>query len=159
MKTYMDRHQFYTFKELLLKSLKPIKNDFNFILGIENGGRLLSEYLALHLNKPHHTIRISFYDKDDQRLFFPVIKGKDKIDSLKRKTLGKFLWVDDIIDSGSTLQWFINETGLQKGIDFSVVTLHWCEENSPNLKPEFFIEKKKKSEWICYPWEKNESAV
>ncbi len=149
----MDRHQFFAFKELLLKSIKPIKKDYDFVLGIENGGRPLSEYLALNLNKPHYAVRISFYDKDDQRLFFPLVKGQDRIDKLKKKLFGKFLWVDDIVDSGSTLRWFIKETGLQKGKDFSVVSLHWCPENSPDLKPEFYVEEKKKSEWVVYPWE------
>lgn len=66
-----------------------------------------------------------------------------------------FLLVDDIVDSGETLDLFRELTLVDKP-KFWVATLHWCEENSPCHKPDYFVETKKKSEWIVYPWEKDE---
>ena len=135
MKKYITQNEFQNLNRTLINKLDGHK--FDFILGIRNGGLNVSTPVAAQFNMPHHSIRISFYDQE-QRLLKPIIDDWDKIEFLKSKK--NFLWVDDIIDSGSTLRWFIENTGLKLNKDFKVATLHWCKENSPDLEPTFYVE-------------------
>ena len=150
MKIYINQVQFNTHLLRLLEKLNGKMDDFDVVLGIKNGGLNVSKPIANFFNKQHLDIHISYYI-GEQKLFEPQIEKIDNLDIFKSN---KFLLVDDIVDSGSTLKWFIDKTGFKKGEDFSVASIHWCEENSPDLEPEFFVNKKLKLDWIVYPWEK-----
>ena len=152
MKIYLNQTEF-NFKLLkLLEKLNGQMDQFDVVLGIKNGGLNVSYPISDFFNKTHWSIHISFYD-GEQKLTEPNVK-ENILDIYKTKwNFNKLLWVDDIIDSGSTLKWFIDKTGLIKGKDFSVATIHWCKENSPNLEPEYYIDVKKKDDWIYYHWE------
>lgn len=150
MKRYITQKEFQVLNQQLIDKLNGYEAQFDFILGIRNGGLNVSTPLSIKFDKPHHSIRISFYDQE-QRLLRPRIDDLPKMDWLKSQK--NFLWVDDIIDSGSTLRWFINYTGLKPKKDFDVATIHWCKENSPDLEPSFYVEVKDKNDWIVYPWE------
>lgn len=152
MKKYITQQEFSSLLLKLLEQLNRHRDEFDVVLGIKNGGINISQPVADFLQKPHWDIHISFYD-GEQRLIEPHVK-EDKLDIYRTKwNFNKLLWVDDIVDSGSTLKWFIDKTGLKKGVDFSVATIHWCPAASPTLEPEFFVETKKENEWIVYPWE------
>lgn len=150
MKRYITEKDFSYLGWVLMEKLNDHKHKFDFVLGIRNGGLNISNPIAKQFNKPHHSVRISFYD-GEQRLEIPQVDDWDKLKFLQ--TAGKFLWVDDIIDSGSTLRWFIGHTGLKIDKNFMVATIHWCKENSPDLQPNFYVELKDKNDWIVYPWE------
>lgn len=150
MKRYITEKDFSYLGWSLMERLRDHQHKFNFVLGIRNGGLNISTPIASKFEKPHHSIRISFYD-GEQRLTTPHVDDLDKLTFLK--TAGKFLWVDDIVDSGSTLKWFIANTGLKMGEDFWVAAIHWCRDNSPDLQPHFYVEVKDRNDWIVYPWE------
>ena len=153
MKCYIQ-HEDFIFELLsLMGKIQHDHPDFDFVLGIKNGGLHLSERIAKHFHKPHRSVLISFYDTDDKRLDSPRVDDFTLIEELKAKKHGTFLLVDDIIDSGSTLRWFIKHTGLERDKDFKVATMHWCSENSPDLKPHWYVANKHKTDWIVYPWE------
>ena len=50
----------------------------------------------------------------------------------------EFLLVDDLIDSGSTLDYFIKKTKLVQGEEFHVATLHWNPYGRFQMKPDFY---------------------
>lgn len=150
MKKYITQKDFSVLGWLLMEKLREHQHTFDFVLGIKNGGLNVSTPIATEFKKPHHSIRISFYD-GEQRLTKPLVDDFEKLKFVK--TAGKFLWVDDIIDSGSTLRWFIENTGLKMSEDFQIATIHWCKENSPDLQPNFYVDLKDKNDWIVYPWE------
>jgi hypoxanthine phosphoribosyltransferase len=154
MKKYISEKDFDSLLFRIIDTTFQYKDKFNFVVGIKNGGLNISVPLAEDLKLPHQSIHISFYN-GEEKMNSPVISSNDlpRILSMKQKIGGPFLWVDDIIDSGSTLQWFLDYTGLKMGKDFYVATLHWCKENSPNLQPNFYVELKDKRDWIVYPWE------
>lgn len=153
MKQFISHEDFIFELLFLIGKIKHDHINFDSILGIKNGGLHLSQRIAQHFKKPHHSVLISFYDKDDKRLETPRVDNYTLLEELKSKKHGKFLFVDDIIDSGSTLRWFMTHTGLERDKDFLVVTMHWCPENSPDLKPHFYVANKHKDEWVVYPWE------
>lgn len=153
MKCHISHEDFISDLLYLIGKIQQEYVDFDFVLGIKNGGLHLSQKIAEHFQKPHRAIRISFYDTDDKRLETPFVDDFSLLDALKQKKHGTFLFVDDIIDSGSTLRWFIKYTGLERDKDFRVATMHWCSENSPDLKPHWYISNKHKTDWVVYPWE------
>jgi hypoxanthine phosphoribosyltransferase len=154
MKHYVSQKEFDSLLFRIIDTTYNHKDLFNFVVGIKNGGLNVSIPLSKELKIPHQSIHISFYN-GEEKMNAPIISLDDlpKILSLKDKKGGTFLWVDDIVDSGSTLRWFIDYTGLEMDKDFYVATLHWCKENSPDLQPNFYVELKNKENWIVYPWE------
>lgn len=131
----------------LCAQIIPIKDKFEWVVGIERGGLPISQWLSYALNKKHTSILISRYGDETHSSFI-----KSRFDTLP---IGHpFLLVDDIVDSGGTIDYFKK---IFQSTPYWVATLHWCEENSPHLKPDFYVDKKHKSEWIVYPWEENNS--
>jgi len=158
MKIYLTRQDFSNLATQLCSQIIPIRDQFEWIVGIERGGLYISNWLAYVLGKKHTSIKIQFYGDGTevkksaiwQGHFSPAFDGQES----------PFLVVDDIVDSGRTVEFFktIAWHGFpnpQKPAKFWVAALHWCKENSPNNEPDFYAETKKKDDWIVYPWEKD----
>lgn len=128
--------------KILLSGLK-----FKKIIGIRNSGLNISIPLSKMLDVPHDSIKISFYHSGSYEAF-NVKEDLNKFDLKMRE----FLLVDDLIDSGSTLDYFIKKTKFVQGEEFHVATLHWNPYGRFQMKPDFYVEKKI-WEWIVYPWE------
>lgn len=145
MKIHITQEDFGQMAMELCTKLLAIRDKFEWIVGIERGGVPLSTWLAYALNKKHTTIKISFY-KDGDKPNKKCIVGEADFPCTEN-----ILVVDDIVDSGNTMAVLhgMLPSGYKK---VWIATLHWCEENSPLQKPDFFVEKKKKSDWIVYPW-------
>jgi hypoxanthine phosphoribosyltransferase len=72
----------------------------------------------------------------------------------------EILVVDDILDTGTTLKFFMEKTGLVHKENFKIATIHWNDRNGLlNLKPDYWVDKKKENTWIVYPWETEYSDV
>ena len=161
-KTYLDEKDFHRLSSELCAKIISIKDKFDWVVGIERGGVPISGWLAYTLGKKHTTVCISIYG-DDHKI------NQDRVNKLDgninwaggdlRNTFSPivvkqpFLIVDDIVDTGTTIKY------LKKCMQFDnpiywVASLHWCPENSPDCKPDFYVETKKKDDWIVYPWEK-----
>lgn len=145
MKIYIGNGQLSPMLTQLCSQILPIQHQFKTIVGIERGGIPISTWLAHVLNKEHVTVAISFRDGnvptlDEQRWyhFAQMMEGLP------------LLVVDDIVDSGKTIDFFRQ---ILPNNQIWVASLHWCPENSPNHKPDFYVETKKASEWVVYPWE------
>lgn len=145
MKIYIGESQLSLMLTQLCSQILSIQDQFKTIVGIERGGVPISTWLAYVLNKEHITVSISFRDGnaptlDEQRWyhFANTFEGQP------------LLIVDDIVDSGKTID-FIRQVFSRNKL--WIATLHWCPENSPNHKPDFFVEQKCKEDWIVYPWE------
>ena len=146
MKIHLTTEDTSRMMEDLCNQVLPFQNQFETVVGIKRGGLNVSHWLAYTLNKKHDEVEISFYGD-----------GKTPKDSPDHVWVGTsylykpFLLVDDIVDSGRTIRLFRELSTIWKPT-FFFAALHWCEENSPCDKPDFFVEKKKKEDWIVYPW-------
>jgi len=145
MKIYLSNQDTSRMMTELCNQIVPIRNQFEHIVGIERGGVHISKWLAYTLGKEHHSILISRYGDKEHTDGSCVCR----IENLPHTP---FLLVDDIIDSGGTIQYF--KELIYKFIPkFWIATLHWCPENSPKHRPDFFVAEKQKNDWIVYPWE------
>lgn len=152
-KIYIDYNQFGIKLQKLYK--KVLKGGVpSYIIGIENGGLNISKPLAAWLGVQHLTCSIHFYDafKATESPYYanipPIPEGCTNL-----------LLVDDILDSGKTIDYFIKHTGLVQGENFKVATIHWYPDGEYNLKPDYFVDKKKKDTWVVYPWEAEFSEI
>lgn len=162
MKKILDYKDYRKLLLNLFHKINETDEPYQFVLGIAEGGLNVSFPISVFFKYYHKDILVSFYGCDEVARKTPNYSQFHLDEFLDYREWGikngefkgtKFLWVDDIIDSGSTLKWFMNQTKLVKGKDFDVAALHWCPESSPDLEPEYYIWKKRKEDWIVYPWE------
>jgi xanthine phosphoribosyltransferase len=109
------------------------------IVGIERGGIPLALFLSSYLNLPLKKIKVSFYD-GETKLETPTVK-LDNFDITKYK---KPLFVDDLVDSGSTMNFLRKEYG---NILFATLL------SGDKIKPDIYFEKKTGNQWIVFPWD------
>lgn len=152
-KIYVTNADFSRMATELCNQLLSIKDKFEWVVGIKRGGLPLSNWLSYALGKKHSEIEISLYGDDthkkkqrNQCMWYNPHNYDEYIKS-------PFLLVDDIVDSGETIKLFKELSGRNDNPKYWIATLHWCEENSPDCKPDFYVNKKHKTDWIIYPWE------
>ena len=147
-KIYVDYSQFgeklYKLYQKILRGGLPSK-----IIGIASGGINLSRPLAEWLGIHHIGVSIHFYDENKNVLSKPFFASVPPIP----KDWTDLLIVDDIVDSGRTIKYFIDKTGLKQGVNFRIASLHWNPKGKYGIKPDYFIERKPANSWIVYPWE------
>jgi xanthine phosphoribosyltransferase len=141
--------EFYSyekFREDIYNSISVLeKENFDAIIGISRGGLTFSHFLAENLDiRQVYSIGAISYNEteklDDLQLYgIPNFQNEKKI-----------LIVDDIADSGRTLQETLNH--FQKfSIEFKTATIFYKE--SSVFKPNFFFHKTEN--WIEFFWNSN----
>ena len=132
----------------------------DYIVGLTRGGLVPAVYLSHYLNVPMETLKVSLRDNADTESNFWMSE-----DAYNGKNI---LIVDDINDTGATLDWIINDW--QSSCHPS--DAHWSNVwgNTvkfavlvDNLSSNFSrrvdyaakeINKAEKDVWIVYPWER-----
>lgn len=120
----------------------------SLIVGIANGGLNVSKPLANWFQCEHIGVSIHFYDGEK-------VGGKPYFYDIPPipTDIRQILVVDDILDTGATLNFFMEKTGLIHGSNFEIATLHWNKNNNSGLIPDYWAGEKKEDTWIVYPWE------
>lgn len=136
-----------------LEEYKP-----DYIVGITRGGLMPAAYLSSYLNVPMKTIKVAFrdnaYQESNPTMAQDAFNGK------------KILVVDDINDSGATLEWIKKDWQSYN----SYVESHWDNvwHNTvkfavliDNQASDFVVDysgyeinKAENPEWCVFPWEK-----
>ena len=134
------------YKQLVMDSMPDL------VVGIETGGTNISRILHnwLGLKNQHDSISIHFYEGDKlnynnlNSFYIPSYEYKHE----------KILLIDDIIDSGTTINYFLNNSKLIRGINLKIATLYWNPNNKYNVVPDYYVEKKiQENEYLVFPWE------
>ena len=146
-KIYID---YSTFGEKLKKLYRKIERGGapSVIIGIANGGLNISKPLANWFQCKHIGISIHFYD-GEKSAGEPYYAHIPSIPT----DWTNILLVDDILDSGTTINYFTERTKLVQGINFKIATLHWNPKGQFGITPDYYVDKKKENTWIVYPWE------
>jgi len=122
------------------------------LLGISRGGlwivRILSDFFGI---KDVHVIGVIYY-KDVKN----TQKKPDLTQDIDKKHLEnkKVLIIDDVSDTGGSLDFTVNLLKNGRIKDFKTATLHYKPWST--FKPDYFI--KKTDKWIIYPWEIGETV-
>lgn len=146
----------------------------DYIVGLTRGGLIPAVMLSQYLNIPMHTLNVSLRDSSigpESNLWmsedaFGYDSNPDttiKCNSLLKK---KILIVDDINDSGATLNWIKDDwqgSCLPSAVDWNyvwgnnvrfavLINNEASEFKDPNYVGKF-INKAEKDEWCVFPWE------
>ncbi len=143
-----------TIDDLIVKLADKIKNSnkkYTYIVGIARGGLHISKPLAKMLKIKHMTIKISFYNpKFHNAIPYPRLVDVRKFEK-NFSSNDEYLFVDDLIDAGHTMNW-INENLNPMYGPFDTAVLYLRKKNKYNIIPTFYVEEKPKG-WIVFPWE------
>lgn len=121
------------------------------LLGISRGGlsvvRTLSDFFGI---EDVHVIRVVYYKDVKTTQKKPIL-----IQDFDEKHLGgkRLLIVDDVSDTGDSLDFTVNLIKKTGAKDFKTATLHYKPWSI--FKPDYYIEETNK--WIIYPWEIGET--
>jgi len=123
----------------------------DYVVGITRGGLTPANLISQYLNVPMHTLKVSLRDDDTDCESNLWMQG-DAVDSLN------ILIVDDINDSGATLNWIQDDWGpeVDWGRNVRVAVLYDNEASDSIHTPDYSAESINKvsdPQWIVFPWE------
>jgi uncharacterized protein len=122
------------------------KNNYkpDCIIGLLRGGIVPARIFSDHFN-----ILLDFFALD-VKLYTGINQKmeKAKIKFFDGDVKGKVLIVDDIYDSGKTMEAVLEYL---KGKDITTATVFWKE--TAKTKPDYYAEVAKENEWIVFPFE------
>jgi len=140
--------------DMLLHQAQKIQADGykpDIIIGIARGGIVPSRTLSdLLETRELATFQIEYYDDINQTKKEPILKQCLNMQLTDKKTL----LVDDISDSGSSLQLAKKHLQRQGAKENKIATLYTKPETT--TKPDYY--EKLTSEWVIFPWDAKETV-
>ncbi len=117
---------------IIILANKIPKGKYEYIYAIPRGGLIVGVYLS-------HYLELEILDKHDFAVRYTVyLRTND------REIINDILIVDDLSDTGVTLDSFIQQ--------FDVATIHYKPRSI--VKPTYYVEECPNDRWIVYPFEK-----
>jgi hypoxanthine phosphoribosyltransferase len=148
---YIPPSEIFKLSYDLCKKIKESGFNPDFLLGISRGGlcvtRILSDYFDI---RDVRIVRVIYYKGIKKTKTKPKLAQDLDFKSLKKK---RFLLIDDVADTGGSLDYIVNLLRKREIKNFKIATLHhkpWSK-----FKPDFFVGETDK--WIIYPWEVGEN--
>lgn len=120
---------------------------FTRVVGISRGGLPLGVALSHKLNLPFTSVGVSSYNNQTNEQETLVCHTPDVV---FEDWTGVVLCVDDISDSGHTLQFLYDKVHTSARVEKLVTATLYYKECSV-FQPDFYVEKTDK--WIVFPWE------
>ena len=143
-------NEYFNLIDTLVSKVKDFRScDFNCVIGLLRGGYVPAEAISRYLEIPLVIAKLSSYNDK--------IQGKIELcDEIINKDLirGNVLVVDDLIDSGNTLKFFINHLKEHYKVDSVKTAILWNKEVKRNIEPDFYSVKVPGDKWIVQPLEK-----
>lgn len=143
-------NEYFNLIDTLVSKIKDFRGcDFNCVIGLLRGGYVPSEAISRCLEVPLAIAKVSSYNDKVQGLIslWDEIINKDLIK-------GNVLIVDDLIDSGNTLKFFVNYIKMHYNVNSVMTAVLWNKEVKRDIEPDFYSIKVPGNEWIVQPLEK-----
>lgn len=123
----------------------------DYVVGITRGGLVPANLISQYLDVPMETLKVSLREngEDCESNFWmsdDAVEGRN------------ILVVDDINDSGATLNWILNDWDhqIKWGENVRIAVLYDNETSSSRISPHYSAEDINKvadPQWIVFPWE------
>ncbi|NHK32531.1 MAG: phosphoribosyltransferase [Asgard group archaeon] len=137
-------NQIYQLSDIILEKFQP-----DILIGISRGGLVVTRFLSDLMNINNVAVLgVGFYTGINETAKKPIITQELSVD-IKNK---KVLLVDDVADTGVSLEFAIEYLQKQSPKELKIATIHYKPQSI--IKPDFYI--KETSKWIVYPWEYQE---
>ncbi len=177
MKIHYNNKHLHAWLHNIMRQMQHYNFKPDYIVGITRGGLVPATMLSHYLNVPMHTLDVSFRDSGmgpESNLWmaedaFGYVNKEDREDDSvvsDPKLRKNILIVDDINDSGRTLQWIKDdwESGcMPRSEDWNDVWHHnvqfavMVENTASSFKGVDFcgteINKAETPAWVVFPWE------
>jgi hypoxanthine phosphoribosyltransferase len=142
---------FENFKQDADKLVEQITNSgkfYEYVVGVMRGGAIPAVYLSHRLGIPMRGVSWSTFHKDQMR--------ESALDIAEDINEGKsILLVDDILDSGRTMNELLTDWGQTRDKIGIAVLVYNLQQN---IKPDYFgtvIDREVDKDWINFWWEKD----
>lgn len=147
-KIFLNWNDYFKLCDQLTEQIKD--KGFTDIIAISRGGLIPAQYIAYKLNiKKIHSFGVSSY-KGTKQESFSIYQTIDE----NFQDKDKILIIDDIADSGKTLQFcldFFSMKFFYAGI-VNIGALHYKPEKSI-VKPDYYSQTVDNTDWIVYPYD------
>jgi hypoxanthine phosphoribosyltransferase len=145
-------HNIYNGLFLLSSELKKEKYNPDVIIGVGRGGLIPATLLAYKLNvKNLFNFTVQSYT-DDNKQGEQITIVQEPGDALLEFKDKNILVVDDLSDTGNTLQFIIDTLKTKYNLD-NVKTLTLCIKEHASFIPDFYLQKYPSDTWLTFPWE------
>lgn len=147
-----DYNEYFNLIEALVSKASGFNSagcNFNCVIGLLRGGYLPAEAISRYLGIPLAIAKLSSYNDK--------VQGKIELcdDIINRELIrGNVLIVDDLIDSGNTLKFFVNYIKEHCNVDSVKTAVLWNKEVKRDIEPDFYSIKVPGNEWVVQPLEK-----
>jgi len=128
------------------------------LVGLNRGGIIPLGYLSYGLNtRDTFVFDISLYEGEEKQILNPEsikeeIRKNLKASDFNKDCFEKILIVDDLIDSGETMEVMLEcfkEVFPEKEVKIAVL----YQNTLVDLKADFYGYKEEKKEWLVFPWD------
>jgi len=147
---YISPSEIFKLTYKLGKKIKESGFNPDCFLGISRGGlcitRILSDYFDI---RDVYIMRVVYYRGIKKTKSKPKLIQDVDVKLLKNK---KVLVIDDVADTGGSLEFIVNLLKRRGINNFKIATIH--HKPWSRFKPDFFVAEADK--WIIYPWEVGE---
>lgn len=147
-----DYNEYFNLIEALVSKASGFNSvgcNFNCVIGLLRGGYLPAEAISRYLGIPLVIAKLSSYNDK--------VQGKIELcdDIINRNLIrGNVLVVDDLIDSGNTLKFFVNYIKEHCNVDSVTTAVLWNKEVKRDIEPDFYSIRVPGDEWVVQPLEK-----
>lgn len=147
-----DYNEYFNLIEALVSKASGFNSvgcNFNCVVGLLRGGYLPAEAISRYLGIPLVIAKLSSYNDK--------VQGKIELcdDIINRDLIrGNVLVVDDLIDSGNTLKFFVNYIKEHCNVDSVTTAVLWNKEVKRDIEPDFYSIRVPGDEWVVQPLEK-----
>lgn len=147
-----DYNEYFNLIEALVSKASGFNSvgcNFNCVIGLLRGGYLPAEAISRYLGTPLVIAKLSSYNDK--------VQGKIELcdDIINRDLIrGNVLVVDDLIDSGNTLKFFVNYIKEHCNVDSVMTAVLWNKEVKRDIEPDFYSIRVPGDEWVVQPLEK-----
>lgn len=147
-----DYNEYFNLIEALVSKASGFNSvgcNFNCVIGLLRGGYLPAEAISRYLGIPLVIAKLSSYNDK--------VQGKIELcdDIINRDLIrGNVLVVDDLIDSGNTLKFFVNHIKEHCNVDSVMTAVLWNKEVKRDIEPDFYSTLVPSYEWVVQPLEK-----
>lgn len=146
-KAYLNWKMYGIGSKMLINALDENDEDVDHVIGIARGGLPLAIHASHILEASVGVVWATHYDGTERKEGVEV----DNYGMVDVEDGNSILIIDDIVDTGKTMEAVVERTRNQGVVDVEVTTASMHVKPDREFDPDYWAEETDK--WVVYPWE------